>query len=191
MLQPELLIKVLLVLRENFIDYMVTGSVVSSIQGEPRATHDVDVVINITPSGISFLLQAFSFPEYYLSEAAAMDAIRHNSMFNLLNSSTGDKVDFWILTKEPFDQSRFQRRYEEKFPGLSMYVSAPEDTIVMKLRWAELCGGSAKQFTDALRVYELQFDRLDLKYIESWIDLLDLRIIWNKLVKEAKPIRFE
>lgn len=191
MLQPELLIKVLFVLKKNSIDYMITGSVVSSIQGEPRATHDVDVVINITPSGISFLLQAFPFPEYYLSEDAAMDAIRNNSMFNLLNSSTGDKVDFWILTKDPFDQSRFQRRYEEKFPGLSMYVSAPEDTILMKLRWAELSGGSLKQFTDALRVFELQFDRLDLKYIEFWIDLLGLHIIWNKLVKEAKPIRFE
>ena len=29
------------------VDYMVTGSVASSIQGEPRSTHDVDLVVAI------------------------------------------------------------------------------------------------------------------------------------------------
>ena len=28
-------------------------------------------------------------------------------MFNLLALTEGDKVDFWILTEEPFDRSRF------------------------------------------------------------------------------------
>ena len=31
----------------------------------------------------------------------------------------------------------------------------------MKPRWAELSGGSEKQFTDALRVYELRYGELD------------------------------
>ena len=52
MLQPKLLKTVLSFLDENHIDYMVTGSLVSSIQGEPRATHDVDILVNITVSTI-------------------------------------------------------------------------------------------------------------------------------------------
>jgi hypothetical protein len=36
--------------------------------------------------------------------------------------------------------------------GLEMQVSSPEDTILAKLRWAKLLGGSEKQITDALRV---------------------------------------
>lgn len=48
MLQPELLKKVLVFLNDNHIDYMVTGSITSSLQGEPRTTHDVDIVIKIT-----------------------------------------------------------------------------------------------------------------------------------------------
>jgi len=38
--QPELLKRVLSALEENHIDY-ITGSIVSSLQGEPRATHDI------------------------------------------------------------------------------------------------------------------------------------------------------
>ncbi len=38
-------------------------------------------------------------------------------MVNLLDTTEGDKADFWILTDEPFDQSRFARKYEENILG--------------------------------------------------------------------------
>ena len=41
MSQQELLKKVVLTLDQNDIDYMLTGSLVSSMQGEPRLTHDI------------------------------------------------------------------------------------------------------------------------------------------------------
>ncbi len=188
MLQPKLLIKVLAVLNENQIDYMITGSLVSSIQGEPRATHDVDILVNITHAAIPALIKAFTPPEYYISEPAMEEAIQHKSMFNLLDTTEGDKADFWILTDEPFDQSRFARKYEEKMLGLSMKISTPEDTILMKLHWAKLLGGSEKQFTDALRVYEVQYGNLDLNYIEAWSQTLHIKEWWEKLKQEAQPL---
>ncbi len=44
MSQQKLLKKVLSVLNQAGIQYMLTGSIVSSLQGEPRSTHDIDVV---------------------------------------------------------------------------------------------------------------------------------------------------
>ena len=44
--QQELLIKVVQALQNADIDHMVTGSIVSSLQGEPRSTHDIDVVVS-------------------------------------------------------------------------------------------------------------------------------------------------
>ena len=117
MLQPKLLIRVLDLLNENQIDYMITGSLVSSIQGEPRATHDVDILINITHAAVPAFIKAFMPPDYYISETAIEEAIQHKSMFNLLDTTAGDKMDFWILTDEPFDQSRFARKYEENMLG--------------------------------------------------------------------------
>ena len=69
-----------------------------------------------------------------------------------------------------------------------MMVSSPEDTIIAKLRWSEMSGGSEKQFIHALRVYELQFQKLDLKYLEDWIGKLNLTKIWERLKNEAQPL---
>ncbi|MEO8148406.1 MAG: hypothetical protein ABI723_12245 [Bacteroidia bacterium] len=189
MLQPKLLIYLLKVLNENHIEYMVTGSIVSSLQGEPRVTHDVDIVVNIPSTSISPLLKAFPAPRYYLSEFSIKDAIEHKSMFNLLDTNEGDKFDFWILTDSPFDKSRFDRRYDADVFGLQMKVSRPEDTILAKLRWANLSGGSKKQFGDALSVYEVQYAELDIKYIEEWVIKLSVEDIWKNLIEESNPIR--
>jgi predicted nucleotidyltransferase len=50
MSQQELLKRVIQVLKESRIQYMITGSVASSLQGEPRSTHDIDIVIAIQKS---------------------------------------------------------------------------------------------------------------------------------------------
>ncbi len=186
--QQELLKNVLSILDENHIDYMITGSIVSSIQGEPRATHDVDIVVNIKSSVISELIKAFPPPQYYLSEDSIKEAIKYKSMFNLLDTKEGDKADFWILTERPFDKSRFERRYEENVFGFKMKVSRPEDTILAKLLWAKLSGGSEKQFTDALRIYEIQYGNLDLDYIEEWANRLQVSELLQRLKTDANPI---
>jgi hypothetical protein len=108
-------------------------------------------------------------------------------MFNLINVQEGDKVDFWILTDEEFDRSRFSRRQFEMAFGIRICVSSPEDTILAKLRWSQLSGGSEKHFIDALRVYEVQFQNLDLQYIEHWARQLGVERLWHRLIADAEP----
>lgn len=69
---------------------------------------------------------------------------------------------------------------EKGYPGSS------KDTILAKLRWAKLAGGSEKQFTDALRVYEVQFGKLDLGYLEQWVKKLKIESLWRRLIDEAE-----
>jgi hypothetical protein len=185
MSQSELLKKVVAALEAAHAPYMLTGSYASSLQGEPRLTHDIDVVVALTPIAARSLLGAFPRPHYYLDEFAVNDAIARQGQFNLLDVSGGDKVDFWMLTNEQFDQSRFNRRYVEEFEGSRIYVSRPEDTILMKLRWAEMSGGSEKQFGDAKGVYELQQPSLDLQYLEQWASTLNVTNLWERLKREA------
>lgn len=188
MSQQELLRKVIQVLDQAGIQYMLTGSIVSSLQGEPRATHDIDAVVAITSSKIHELVMAFPPPDFYLDKDSVLDAVSRQTMFNLIDVKEGGKVDFWILTDEPFDQSRFSRKYCEEFMGLKMQVSSPEDTILAKLRWAKLSGGSEKQFTDALRVYEVQHEKLDRNYLEHWAKKLDVEPLWRRLLNEAEVV---
>ncbi|BCV23002.1 hypothetical protein [Moorella sp. Hama-1] len=182
MSQQELLKRVITALENTGIQYMLTGSLVSSLQGEPRLTHDIDIVVAVPREAIKRLLAAFPPPDYYLDERSILAAIEENSMFNLIDTTTGDKVDFWILTDQPFDRSRFSRRVTDYFLSQQIVVSRPEDTILAKLRWAKLAGGSEKQLTDALRVYEVQFTNLDMEYLESWAEKLGI----ESLLAEVK-----
>lgn len=167
---------------------MVTGSVASSLQGEPRLSHDIDIVIAVQAPAIPKLLQGFPPPDYYLDEESMLSALDSKNMFNLIDVKGGDKVDFWLLTDDPFDHSRFARKYPEDFMGMKIKVSRPEDSILMKLRWAELSGGSEKQFTDALRVYEVQFKNLDISYMDAWAKTLKIESSWERIQSEAQLI---
>ena len=188
MSQQELLKRVVQVLDDLGIAYMVSGSLVSSLQGEPRATHDIDVVVALERSHVKVLSKAFPPPEYYLSEDSILNALETEGMFNLIAVKTGDKVDFWILTDQPFDVSRFERKYVEKVLGMEIAVSSPEDTMLMKLSWAHRSGGSEKHFTDALRVYEVQYGKLDIDYLEEWAGKLGIEPLYKKVQQEAEVI---
>jgi hypothetical protein len=168
---------------------MAVGSIVSSAYGAPRATHDIDLVVAIPPGAASELVAAFPPPDYYLDLQAVREAIAARgefSMFNLLENSTGDKVDFWVLGDHPYDRECFSRRQVREVLGVTISVQRPEDTILSKLRWAEIAGGSEKQFTDALRVYEVQHGVLDLPYLERWAEALGLQLPWARLKSEAE-----
>lgn len=187
MSQQELLTDVSAILQNLGIQFMLTGSHVSSLQGESRATHDIDLVASLTLHDVDPLIAAFRGDRFYISESAVRDAIRNRRMFNLLEVSTGEKVDFWVLTDSPFDQSRFARRQRIDLGEHALDVTSPEDTILMKLMWCRQSGGSEKQLNDVLRVYELQGDLLDCVYLGKWLTDLKLENLWLRVVAEAEP----
>ncbi len=188
MSQQELLKKVADVLNDLGIDYMVSGSLVSSLQGEPRSTHDIDIVVAIHQSSAKPLTAAFPPPDYYLTEESILDALRTNGLFNLIDVNSGDKVDFWMLTDQPFDLSRFRRKRIEDVLGMRLAVSAPEDTILVKLHWAEKSGGSEKHIIDALRVYEVQYGLLDLEYLRNWARTLGVSSLLDRIEEQAERL---
>jgi hypothetical protein len=188
MSQPELLRDVAAALHSLGISFMLTGSHASSIQGEFRSTHDIDLVVELTLDDVDRLFGAFPLDRFYLSKSAMVEAIRNRQMFNLLETATGEKVDFWILTDDPFDRSRFARRLTVNYEGEKVDVSSPEDTILMKLLWAKKSGGSEKQLYDVVRVYELQAGALNETYLRDWVIALGVEGFWQRVLGQAKPI---
>ena len=186
MSQQALLTRIVEALDGAGIPYMLTGSLVSSLQGEPRATHDIDLVIDITTGDVARVTEALSAPEVYLDEHAVGDAARSRTMFNLIEPSSGDKADFWLLTDDPFDRERFARRLRVEALGLELNVSTPEDTILMKLHWSAKAGGSEKQLGDALRVYELQGGSLDEGYLDQWAARLEVTPALAAIRRQAR-----
>jgi len=89
-------------------------------------------VVNITAAVTPVLTGAFPSPRYYLSAQGIKEALQHQSMFNIIDTEGGDKIDFWILTNEPYDKERFSRRCDENLWGMKCKISAPEDTILIE-----------------------------------------------------------
>lgn len=168
MSQSQLLIEAVTALESAGVGYMLTGSLASSLQGEPRATHDVDIVVEVDARVVVAVASAFGTDGYFFDEIAAREALGSQGMFNLLDTRDGDKIDFWALTDDPFDRSRFERRVRTRVFGVDLSVSAPEDTILQKLKWAAAVGGSERQLRDAAGVYELQRGALDEDYLDRW-----------------------
>jgi len=83
---------------------------------------------------------------------------------------------------------RFSRRHSQEVLGTQITVSSPEDTILAKLRWAKLSGGSSKQFTDALRVYEVQFEVLNIGYLRGWAKKIGVMDLLRQIEDEAQTI---
>ena len=78
------------------IQYLVTGAIASVAYGEPRLTNDIDIVAAMQEKYISGLLEAFPSHDFYVSEEAMTDAIRHQGQFNIIHPSSGLKVDVII-----------------------------------------------------------------------------------------------
>lgn len=169
------------------ISYLVGGSVASGIWGEMRYTQDIDLVADIKESQIELLLNAFS-PRFYISEVAIREAIKLGNSFNLIDNQTGWKIDIFILTQEPFKQSKFQRRQKISVDemGRLLNFSSPEDTILQKLIWYRMTQKqSAQQWRDILGILKLQQSVLDFAYLQQWANTLQLSVELEQAFRES------
>ena len=101
-----------------------------------------------------------------MDETGIDRAFDGNGQFNLLESTLGEKVDFWLLEDSPFDLSTFARKRVKKLLGIEIALPAPEDLILQMLRWSKDLGGSERQMGDVLGVYEVEYPRLDQPYFD-------------------------
>ncbi len=166
------------------IPYMLTGSYASSLHGQPRATQDIDIVIAPSRAQLLALLQKLPDTEYYVSEDAALEALSHQSQFNVIDFATGWKVDFIIMKARDFSREEFSRRTILEVENVPLSVASAEDVLIAKLEWAKL-GASERQIEDAAGILRLQGDRLDRGYVEKWVEQLGLEAQWAAARRKA------
>lgn len=161
------------------VPYMITGSVASSYHGEPRATRDLDIVIDPDPAGISRLVDELGAAGLYVDTDAARRAFDDRTQFNAIDGTTGWKVDFLIRKDRPFSREEFGRRAHANLLGTAAWIASPEDTIVAKLEWA-VASGSDRQLSDVAAMLDIGGESLDLAYIDRWVAGLGLRGAWSR-----------
>lgn len=76
-----------------FVDYLIGGSVASSILGEPRATLDVDIVADLQLSHVQPLVEVMT-GEFYIDEMMVTEAINRKSSFESFSKRKSYRCNF-------------------------------------------------------------------------------------------------
>ena len=158
--------------------YMVTGSVASSYHGEPRATRDLDIVIDPDPEGLGRLIGELEAAGLYVDPGAARGALDDRTQFNAIDSATGWKIDFMIRKDRPFSREEFARRARASLLDTPAWIASPEDCIIAKLEWAR-AGGIEQQLRDVAGMLDAGGEALDLRYVDRWVAALGLDAPWS------------
>ena len=166
------------------IPYMLTGSFASSVYGMKRGSADIDFIIAADEAAIRRFLLLLPASDFYSELNQALEACRHNSMFNLLDNVTGLKIDLIFVKDREFSRQEFGRRREATVGEGPLYIATPEDIILSKLEWAKL-GESSRQIEDAAGILKVRADELDISYIEKWVAELGLASEWSHARRQA------
>jgi hypothetical protein len=175
---PSVLASVVKALDAAQIPHMLTGSVAAAWHGAGRATLDVDLVVEARIDQVDPFITALSDHSLYVSDTAAREAIANESMFNVVDTATGWKVDLMVRKSRPFSHAEFARRRPIEVDGLQLHVASLEDLIVAKLEWAKL-GGSARQLEDVATMVRVAGTGIAHDYLDHWIDELELQAQWH------------
>lgn len=150
------------------IGYMLVGSMALVHYAMPRATVDIDIVVNILPENIDSFIAEFE-TDYYIPIDRAKQAARQKRMFNLLNNQTILKIDCVVLKENEFDLHAFSRRQKVDYEGaFDVWIISKEDLILSKLNWAKNTK-SERQMLDVASIIRNGFDK---DYVEKWAQKL-------------------
>ena len=160
--------------------FMLTGSLAAAYYGTPRATQDIDLVIDPGKPQLDRLLDLLLDNGLYVSRDAAADALKHEGQFNAIDSTTGWKADLIIRKGREFSRTEFGRRQSTELFGVELALATIEDLIIAKLEWSEL-GDSELQRRDIAQLLEASGESLDLDYVQKWIAELGLESAWDRV----------
>lgn len=182
----DLFSRVLGALETAGIPVMLTGSFASSYHGAPRATQDVDLVIAPTGDQLRAFVGLLPRDEFYVDQGAALEALRLEGQFNLIDLRSGWKVDLIIRKSRPFSREEFARRKVIELEGARVPIATPEDVLIAKMEWARM-SESARQIEDAARMLRVRARQLDQEYVERWVRELGLEEQWRAVKRIALP----
>lgn len=172
----SLFIDILQTLERIEAPYMIIGAFAATIYGITRVTYDIDIVVNLDDTHIQALVDAYPPPRYYADPYQMRDSIAKGIMFNIIDSSRGEKADLVPLTMASDYNRAFQHRIRQAvdLPGsepFEVWCARPEDVIIGKLlAWAE--GQGRRHETDIYEMMVFHYLETDPALIAAFAETL-------------------
>lgn len=162
--------------------YMVSGSVAASIYGEPRLTHDIDVILDIAEAQLPELLEMFTEEKFYLPP---MDILKIENRkdtrghFNIIHHATGFKADIYPIGCDPLHLWAMQHLQKSSIGSQTISVAPIEYVIIRKLEFFRE-GESGKHLRDIKSMIQTSRLLIDMETLEKFIQARGLQEVWQK-----------
>lgn len=185
MTTQEIVRKFVDALEQLGVPYMLVGSLSSNAYGVARNTQDADFVAQLERITISQLATKL-WPDFQLNPQSSFETITATTQ-HVFDVPTEDfKVELFLLSNDPHDRARFERRRQLQVLGGPVYLPSPEDVVITKLRWFRQ-GYRQKDLSDAREVIAVSGPQLDWAYIERWCDEHGTRQLLDDLRRSIGP----
>jgi len=172
-------------LNNSGIEYMTTGSVASIIYGEPRVTHDIDLVLGLYTHNIEKLVSVFDREEFYcppMEVIKAEIAKKTGGHFNIIHHSTGFKADIYPIGEDKLHIWAMTKKRKIEIENCDVWLAPPEYVIVRKLEYYKE-GGSSKHLSDIKKMLDISGKTINIVELEHKISECYLADEWKKVKK--------
>jgi len=171
-------------LEANSLTYIVTGSVAGIIYGEPRLTHDIDLILELDIENAHKILDAFPEDGFYRPpiEVIKQEIKRpYRGHFNLIHHESGFKADIYLSGKDKLHEWAILNKKKYKLGDKDIWVAPPEYVILRKLEYYRE-GKSDKHLTDINNILEVSSSNLDMKVLNQMINEYGFEKEWESIV---------
>jgi len=151
------------------VPYVVVGSLASNYYGIARSTQDADFVLHLGNHSISEVVGKLG-SHFIWNRQMSFETVTGTLRYDLQLTESDFKVEFFLLSEDPHDQERFQRRRPVRLLNREVCVLCAEDVVISKLRWYRHAKRT-KDLDDVQNVIAVSGDKLDWPYIYRWCDL--------------------
>ena len=172
------------------VEYLIGGAIAEWAWGEPRATQDLDIVINLPIKAVGRFSKELENRDMLVPADIILDALmedRADIPLNAIHMHSGLKADLYLMRDgDELRESAFQRRLLVDYgpPIGEVYVHSPEYMILYKLMYLGL-SGQPKHARDIGAILKAKKDQLDYGYIDGWVDRLGLNSLWMALKDDS------
>ena len=179
--EPDLIELFVQPLNAAGIRYLVSGSVAAMLYGEPRVTHDIDLIVFLRPEEIVQLPKLFPASNFYVppAEVIAIEVGRERrGHFNLIHPESGLKADFYTANRDPLHAWAFRHPKSYSVGAATIMLAPPEYVILRKLEYFRE-GDSEKHLRDIRSMLAISGDQIIQADLDEWIARLALETQWQ------------
>lgn len=186
MLEPSLFAPFITRIERLGIPYFVTGSTAGILYGEPRMTHDIDIVIALAPRQVRAFVDAFPIEEFYCppEDVLAIEVRRgQRGHCNLIQHATGFKADIYLAFDDLHRWALAHRRVV-MLDGAPFSVAPIEYVILRKLEYFRE-GRSEKHVRDIRGMLEVSSGAIDRGFLDERIVSMGLERAWATVLDDT------